>query len=178
MTIEDIGNRIATWTEALAFEAVSGAADSTIIHSRGGETRWYVRQGEGEIIVRSSQRSKAQAWFAFSSADEVDVERYLIGAIGPALRAELSPSAPRVKPLVRLDDLAPQFTYVPASGNPKQGSLRESGYHRAQFASFQSPLQAVRFSQYANIPVAELKAAFLDPNGGAVFAVDATQTSA
>jgi hypothetical protein len=176
--IPALGKRIETWTEALEFESVSDGPNSCIIHSRGAETRWFVFRGPGEIIVTSSQRSKLEAWFAFSSADLVDVERYLVGVIGPALRAELTPSAPRIAPRVRLDELAPPFTYVQSANDPRQGILHDGGYHRARFASFQSPLQAVRFSQYANAPVDDLKAAFLDPDGGAIFAVDPYQTSA
>jgi hypothetical protein len=178
VTIQDMGERIAAWTEALGFESVSDGPDSCIIHSRGGETRWFVFRGPGEIIVTSSQRSKLEAWFAFSSADLVDVERYLVGVIGPALRAELMPQAPRIKPRVRLDELAPPFAYVPARSNSRQAELMDGGYYRARFASLKSPLQAVRFSQYANAPVDELKAAFLDPDGGTIFAVDPYETSA
>jgi hypothetical protein len=177
-TVRELGARIAAWTAPLAFESVTTTDDYCVIVSRGGESRWYVILSDGQYIVSSAQRSHTAQWFEMSTASLDDVERFLIGLFGASLRSELLPEAPRLAPLVRIDDLPTPFTYVPAADDARRGLLLHNGRERARFSSFATPHAAVRFSQYANVPVETLKAAFLDPQGAPVFALHPTQLSA
>jgi hypothetical protein len=178
MTVYDVGRRVAGWAAPLEFVNLSDGLGDCLVASRGGETRWYVATIEAGFAVTSSQRSADTESLEMLATSLDDVERFLLGAIGPAVRSAVLPSASRLAPPVRIEDLSPQFTYVPAPDGSLAGDLLEGGRFRARFASFASAHTAVRFSHYANTPVATVAAAFLDPVGAPLFAVHPTQLSA
>ena len=178
MTIETIASGIVEWAGVLGLGyVVNDAGDSVLIHTPGGETRWYLRAIDGEFFVGTGQRS-ADEFFEVATATEEDVEKYLVSAVGPSLRAELLPQAPRVAPPVRSEDLAPEFTLEPANDGTTHGILLEGGKYRARFSSFTTPMYAVRFSHYANASVEDIRASYVDEFGKPVFTVDVTQVSA
>ena len=187
MTVYDVGRRVAGWATVFEFTSLSSGPGDCLIASRGGETRWYVHTVEAgssvhnvEVgyMVTSSQRSGDNQSFEMLATSLDDVERFLLGVIGAAVRSAVRPSAPRLAPLVRIEDLPAPFTYVAAPDDSGRGDLFEDGRFRARFSSFASPHTAVRFSQYANAPVPTVAAAFVDPAGAPLFAVHPTELSA
>jgi hypothetical protein len=187
MSVYDVGGRVARWAAPFQFVTLSAGAGVCLIASRGGETRWYVHTMEAGasvhgvdvgFMVTSSQRSGDTQSFELLAPSLDDVERFLLGVIGPAVRSAVLPSVPRLAPLVRIEDLAAPFTYVRAPDDSGRGDLFEDGLFRARFSSFTSAHTAVRFSQYANTPVPTIAAAFLDPAGTPVFALHPTELSA
>jgi hypothetical protein len=178
VTIEAIASRIVEWAAPLQLGYVmDNTGDIALLFTPGGETRWYLRTNSGEFFVGSAQRS-AEEFFEIATTTEDDAERYLLNAIGPSLRAELLPQAPRVAPQVRLDEMTESFTLTAAGDGTPHGILRENGQYRARFSSYTTAMYAVRFSQYANAPLEDIRASYADQFGKPVFSVDVTQMSA
>lgn len=178
MSIKAIASRLVEWAAPLQLGYVmDDTGDIALLSTPGGETRWYLRTNNGEFFVGSAQRS-AEEFFEIATTTEDDAERYLLNAVGPSVRAELLPQAPRVAPQVRLDEMTDSFTLVPAEDGTPHGVLLENGQYRARFSSFTTAMYAVRFSQYANASIDDIKASYADEFGKPVFAVDVTQVSA
>lgn len=178
MSIQEVGTRVADWATPLGLGfLINDDGTAGLLHTVGGETRWYLRTNNGEFFVGSGQRA-GEEFFEFAATTEDDVERYLVSAVGPSVRAELLPEAPRIAPQVRLEDLAPGFSLVQATDGTPHGVLLEDGRYRARFSSFTTAMYAVRFSQYANASIDEIKASYADEFGKPVFTVDVTQVSA
>jgi hypothetical protein len=178
MSVSEVCGRVARWAAPFEFTSLSSGSGDGLIASRGGETRWYVHSVDGGFEVTSSQRSDEVESFEMLTAALDDVERFLLGVIGAAVRSAVLPGAPRLAPLVRLEDLPAPFSYVTAPDGSGCGDLLENGRFRARFSSFASAHTAVRFSQCANVPVGTIVNAFLDPAGAPLFAVHPTQLSA
>jgi hypothetical protein len=178
VSITDVATRVAGWGAPIGLEfRVDETGDSALISTPGGETRWYLRANNAEFFVGTGQRS-AEEFFEIATLNEEDAEKYLLSAIGPSVRAELFPESPRIAPKVRLEDLTPGFTLVPVDDGTPHGVLLENGQYRARFSSFTTAMYAVRFSQYANASVDDIKASYADEFGKPVFDVDVTQVSA
>lgn len=178
MSVEAVASGIVEWAEPLGLGyLINDAGDSALIYTPGGETRWYLRAINGEFFVGTAQRS-AEEQFEVATASEDHIAKYLLNAVGPSVRAELLPQAPRIAPQVRLEDLAPGFTLLPANDGSPHGLLLENGEYRARFSSYTTAMYAVRFSQYANASVDDIKASYSDEFGKPVFTVDVTQVSA
>lgn len=178
MTIEDVATRVAQWASPLNLEfGIDETGTYAHIFTPGGETNWFLRTNNGEYFVGTRQRA-AEEYFEIATLTEEDAEKYLTAAVGPAVRSIGLPEAPRISPAVRSDEMAPGFTLVPVDDGTPHGILLENGQYRARFSSYKTAMYAVRFSQYANASVDEIKASYADEFGKPVFSVDVTQVSA
>jgi hypothetical protein len=168
MSIQTVATRLTEWAAPLnlAF-GLDESGTYAHIFTPGGEVNWFLRTNNGEYFVGSRQRA-AEEFF----------EKYLVSAVGPSVRSLTLPQSPRIAPRVALDQLAPGFSFVPVEDGTPHGVLLENGQYRARFSSFATAMYAVRFSQYANATVDDIKASYADEFGKPVFDVDVTQVSA
>jgi hypothetical protein len=178
MSIQTVATRLTEWAAPLnlAF-GLDESGTYAHIFTPGGEVNWFLRTNNGEYFVGSRQRA-AEEFFEIATLTEEDAEKYLVSAVGPSVRSLTLPQSPRIAPRVGLDQLAPGFSFVPVEDGTPHGVLLENGQYRARFSSFTTAMYAVRFSQYANATVDDIKASYADEFGKPVFDVDVTQVSA
>ncbi|MET0990682.1 MAG: Imm61 family immunity protein [Glaciihabitans sp.] len=178
MTIHDIATRVVEWARPLnlAF-GIDETGSFAHVFTPGGESNWFLRTNGAEFFVGTRQRA-AEEFFEIATLTEDDMEKFLVSAVGPSVRSITLPEAPRIAPHVRPDEMAPGFSLVPVDDGTPHGVLLENGQYRARFSSFTTAMYAVRFSQYANASVEDIKASYADEFGKPVFSVDVTQVSA
>ncbi|PRY68838.1 immunity protein 61 of polymorphic toxin system [Glaciihabitans tibetensis] len=178
MTLRDVATRIVEWAAPLKLAfGLDDTGTYAHIFTPGGETNWFLRTNNGEFFVGTRNRA-SEEFFDIATLTEDDMEKYLVSAVSPSVRAEQLPEVPRLAPHVRLEEITPGFTLVPVDDGSPHGILLENGQYRARFSSFKTAMHAVRFSQYANATVEEIKASYADEFGKPIFTVDVTQVSA
>ncbi|MCL2454927.1 MAG: TNT antitoxin family protein [Micrococcales bacterium] len=136
-------------------------ADGWVLVSGGGEIRDYLRRVSGVFVLTNAQRAEPEQ-FVMSAPDILDVERYLTDDMGSSIRSRRHlwfVYTPRDE-----KDMAPGWTaVVDSDGNrhlsDPDGRARAVVYGR----------NATWFSWLADVPLADIRNSYLDPNGAPLF---------
>jgi hypothetical protein len=164
MSATAVGISVAEWLRPIGFSYRELSNDTIEIANWGGEIRFYVRYGGGQVVVSKAERS-GDEYTTMATANFEDAERFLTRTLGHDLRSHVVPTAPRLRLPWTSDNVADGFTIVAAQGTYLPAVVLESGRERARFADFETPYDAVQFTHYANIPIADLRASLLDTSG-------------
>jgi hypothetical protein len=164
MSATAVGISVAEWLRPVGYGYRELSNDEIEIASEGGEIRFYVRYGGGQVVVSRAERS-GDEYTTMATASFNDAERFLTRTLGQDLRSQVVPTAPRLRLPWTSGSVADGFTIVEASQSYLPAVVLESGRERARFADFQTPYAAVQFTHYANIPIADLRASLLDASG-------------
>lgn len=160
-----VGSELERWVQPTGYlreELADGFALSD------GETRRILQRVGDSFVVSTSQRG-GRPKTDMSSEHLDDAVRYLVASFGDSVRQKRVPGAPRLDFPSAAEELAAGFELGVAPDNELNAILTENGRERARFRSFSYPTDAVQFSHYCRVTVAELEASFLDASGKPLF---------
>ncbi|WP_394552985.1 Imm61 family immunity protein [Agromyces sp. MMS24-JH15] len=149
---------------ALAGNAVFEEPDRVTVSDQGGEIRYPVTVlPDGRWLVSRAERSGEDVP-ELRSLDRLDVERYLTVTIGSDLRS--SRGYERIQFPSAVDEVAEPFQVVRLEGRWTGLVDGVSGVRRSVEMVDRTGHPIVKFSHYADVPLAQIRESFEAADGG------------